>query len=84
MKRMFVYPQFHGLGIGRALADAVIERARQLNYARMLLDTSWRQKEAQALYRSYGFRDVAPYYDLPDDLRSWLVFMELPLDTVNR
>ena len=84
MKRMFVYPQFHGRGIGRALADAVIERARELNYRRMLLDTSWRQKEAQALYRSYGFRDVAPYYDLPDDLRSWLVFMERPLDDVNR
>jgi ribosomal protein S18 acetylase RimI-like enzyme len=45
----------------------------------MLLDTSIRQTEAQALYRGFGFRDIEPYYDLPDDLRNWLVFMELRL-----
>jgi hypothetical protein len=45
----------------------------------MLLDTSIRQGEAQALYRRLGFRDIAPDYDLPEALRDWLVFMELPL-----
>ena len=80
MKRMFVYPGFHGRGIGRALAAAVIREARDLGFRRMLLDTSIRQAEAQALYRSLGFRDVPPYYELSEDLRRWLVFMELPLD----
>jgi GNAT superfamily N-acetyltransferase len=80
MKRMFVYPMFHGQGIGRALAEAVIRDARAIGYGTMLLDTSIRQAEAQALYRRLGFRDIPPYYDLPDDLRNWLVFMELPLD----
>jgi putative acetyltransferase len=79
MKRMFVYPVFQGRGVGRALADAVIENARALGYRTMVLDTSIRQAEAQALYRRMGFRDIPPYYDLPDDLRDWLVFMELPL-----
>lgn len=79
MKRMFVYPEFHGLGIGRALADAVIEQARTLNYETILLDTSVKQGEAQALYRRCGFRRIGPYYDLPDDIRDWLVFMALPL-----
>ncbi|HEX6307764.1 MAG TPA: GNAT family N-acetyltransferase [Longimicrobiales bacterium] len=79
MKRMFVYPRFHGCGVGRALADAVIERARDLGYRSMVLDTSIRQPEAQALYRRLGFTDIPPYYDLPDDLRDWLVFMELQL-----
>ena len=37
------------------------------------------QKEAQALYARLGFRDTAPYYDMPDDLRRWLVFMERSL-----
>jgi ribosomal protein S18 acetylase RimI-like enzyme len=46
----------------------------------MLLDTSVRQKEAQALYQRVGFREVAPYYELSDDLRNWLVFMERSLD----
>jgi GNAT superfamily N-acetyltransferase len=79
MKRMFVYPERQGQGVGRALAEAVIRDARALGYRRMLLDTSIRQAEAQALYRRLGFRDIAPYYDLPAALRSWLVFMELPL-----
>lgn len=46
----------------------------------MLLDTSIRQAEAQALYRRLGFRDVAPYYELPEELRHWLVLMERSLD----
>jgi putative acetyltransferase len=79
MKRMFVYPERHGQGIGRALAEAVIADGRRLGYRTMVLDTSIRQAEAQALYRRLGFRDVAPYYDLPEELRNWLVFMELPL-----
>jgi putative acetyltransferase len=79
MKRMFVYPEYHGRGVGRALGEAVIEGARAAGYLSMRLDTSIRQAEAQALYRRLGFRDIAPYYELPQDLYSWLVFMELPL-----
>lgn len=76
---MFVYAQFHGRGVGRALAQAIVQEARQIGYARMRLDTGRRQVEAQGPYRSLGFEDIAPYYDLPDDMRAWLVFMELDL-----
>ncbi len=79
MKRMFVYTQFHGKGIGHALAEAVINEARALGYRTMRLDTSIRQDEAQHLYRRMGFKTIAPYYELSPDLRSWLVFMELAL-----
>jgi putative acetyltransferase len=79
MKRMFVYPQFHGMGVGAALAAAVIEAAREAGYGAMRLDTSIRQAEAQNLYRRFGFEVIPPYYDLPVQLREWLVFMELPL-----
>jgi putative acetyltransferase len=79
MKRMFVYPERQGHGVGRALAEALIQGARASGYQCMLLDTSIRQAEAQALYRRLGFRDIAPFYDLPEPLRNWLVFMELPL-----
>ncbi len=79
MKRMFVYPEHQGHGVGRALAEAVIRDARTIGYKRMLLDTSIRQSEALALYRRLGFRDIAPYYDLPEALRNWLVFMEMSL-----
>ncbi|HET9983458.1 MAG TPA: GNAT family N-acetyltransferase [Longimicrobiales bacterium] len=79
MKRMFVYEDLHGRGVGRALGLAVLEAARAAGYRRMLLDTSIRQIEAQTLYRRLGFRDIEPYYELPQELRDWLVFMELPL-----
>jgi putative acetyltransferase len=79
MKRMFVYPRFHGHGIGRVLGEAVLEAARASGYSVMRLDTSVRQAEAQALYRKLGFREIEPYYELPQALADWLVFMELEL-----
>ena len=79
MKRMFVYPEYHGRGVGRALGEAVLAAGRAAGYRTMLLDTSIRQAEAQALYRRLGFREVAPYYELSEDLRGWLVFMERSL-----
>ena len=79
MKRMFVYTQHHGKGVGRMLAEAIIVEARALGYRRMRLDTSIRQDEAKGLYSSVGFRTIEPYYELPEDLRNWLVFMELEL-----
>jgi ribosomal protein S18 acetylase RimI-like enzyme len=79
MKRLFVDSAAHGTGAGRALAEAIIERAKSLGYAKMMLDTGPRQVEAQGLYRKLGFREAESYYDMPSELRAWLVFMELDL-----
>ena len=79
MKRMFVYPQFHSQGIGRALAERLIGEARQSGYSCIRLDTGPKQVEAQTLYRSLGFKEIEPYYDVSDELKHWLLFMELCL-----
>ncbi|UVK37661.1 GNAT family N-acetyltransferase [Mesorhizobium sp. AR10] len=79
MKRMFVPVAFRGLGVGRALADQILADARSAGYRRMLLDTSIHQVEAMRLYEASGFRRIAPYYELPDDMKNWLVFFELKL-----
>ena len=79
MKRMFLYPEFHGRGVGQLLGRAIIGEAKAIGYRKMLLDTGPQQREAQALYRKLGFKDIEPYYELSDELRNWLVFMELEL-----
>lgn len=79
MKRMFVYPQFQGQGVGRALAEELIREAKKIGYDCIQLETGPKQVEARGLYRSLGFGEIPPYYDLPDNLKNWLTFMELSL-----
>lgn len=81
MKRMFVSPAARGRGVGRALGAELIRAARGQAYTSMYLDTSIRQAEALTLYRSFGFAEVEPYYDTPQPLRDWLVFLRLALET---
>jgi GNAT superfamily N-acetyltransferase len=83
MKRMFVPLQLHGKGVGRALAQAIVAQARAMGFKSMRLDTSIRQREAQALYKSLGFHPIEPYYPLSSELRSWLVFMEMQLQATD-
>jgi ribosomal protein S18 acetylase RimI-like enzyme len=79
MKRMFVRPQFQGQGVGRALAERLIASARATGYSLMRLDTGFLQVEAQTLYRSLGFREIEPYYPVPEAVRGGALFMELLL-----
>jgi putative acetyltransferase len=62
MKRLYLRPQFRGKGLGRALADRIIAEAQQIGYKRMRLDTVEPvMKDAVAMYRRLGFREIAPY-----------------------
>jgi GNAT superfamily N-acetyltransferase len=77
MKRLYLRSHFRGKGLGRALADRIIAEARQIGYHRMRLDTvEPAMKDAAAMYRKSGFREIAPYCPNP---MSGVIYMELEL-----
>ncbi len=76
MKRLFVRPEFQGRGLGKALAEKVVEGARHEGYRALRLDTLSTMETAVALYRKMGFVDIAPYTVNPVD---GAMFLELTL-----
>ena len=74
MKRLYVKPQFRGQGIGKTLAKKVIEKAKEIGYACMRIDTF--NEAAKTLFVSLGFYKIEPYRYNPIE---GVEFMELKL-----
>jgi GNAT superfamily N-acetyltransferase len=60
LKRMYVRAAYRGRGLAHSILDGVEERARQLGYRRLILETGWNQPEAQALYAAHDYTRVDP------------------------
>lgn len=65
MKRLYVRKAFRRFGLGRQLAEAVLDVARIEGYYCVLLDTLDDMEAARALYADLGFEEVEPYYHNP-------------------
>lgn len=77
MKRLYLSPKFRGKGVGKILAEFIINEARKIGYQKMRLDTiQANMQEAIVLYRQLGFNEIAAYRVNP---LPGVIFMELVL-----
>ena len=65
VKRMWIADSARGLGLGKKLLHALEERARSMGYRKVRLETNKALSEAQRLYRSFGYEELAPFNDEP-------------------
>ena len=61
IKRMYVAPAARRQGLGRRLLEALEDKARELGYVRIRLDTGNRQPHAQAMYERAGYHPIDNY-----------------------
>jgi GNAT superfamily N-acetyltransferase len=64
-KRLYVRPQFRGLGIGRALMEWVIAEARRAEYRELVGDTLPVMATALEMYDRMGFERIDAYSGVP-------------------
>ena len=76
MKRLYVLPEARSFGLGKMLAQAVIEAAKARGYSSLRLDTLSTMTTAANLYDRTGFRRIDPYYG---PTPPGTIFMELDL-----
>ena len=77
MKRLYVKPLYRGTGLGRLLAEKIVQLGIDKKYTRMQLDTLNSMQSAVGLYKSLGFVETDQYYNNP---HPEVVFFELTLD----
>ncbi len=78
MKRLYVRPEFRGKGLGKILAERIIGEAHQIGYKQLRLDTvEPLMRTAVKMYRTLGFREIAPYRPNPIE---GALYMEISLE----
>ena len=66
IKRMYVLPQYRGRGLARMLLGALEAEAKRLGFQRVRLDTGPKQSDAQHVYETSGYTQIANYNGNPD------------------
>lgn len=65
LKRLYVRKAFRRFGLGRQLAERMLDAARAAGYSCVLLDTLDEMEAARQLYVELGFKEIVPYYHNP-------------------
>ncbi|EFC35982.1 acetyltransferase [Naegleria gruberi] len=58
LRKMYLREEYRGKGLGRKLLERAIEKAKEMNYKQMELETASVLVEALALYEKFGFSRV--------------------------
>lgn len=67
VKRMYVRPQFRGLGLAKLMLDHLAAYARERGVGLLRLETGIHQSEAIGLYERMGFRSIPPFGEYKED-----------------
>lgn len=70
LKRMYVRPQYRGLGLARRVISHLANYTRAQGVDLLRLETGIYQHAAIALYEKVGFYRIAPFGEYTDDLLS--------------
>jgi len=70
LKRMYIRPQFRGLGLGKLMLNHLADHARGHGVRLLRLEAGSHQHEAIGLYEAMGFRRVAPFPPYREDTLS--------------
>ena len=67
VKRMYVRPQFRGLGLAKLMLNHLTDYARDRGVGLLRLETGIHQREAIGLYERMGFRRIPPFGQYKED-----------------
>jgi len=67
LKRMYVRPQFRGLGLGKLMLEHLTGYAREHGVGLLRLETGIYQREAIGLYEGFGFHQIPPFGEYKED-----------------
>jgi ribosomal protein S18 acetylase RimI-like enzyme len=65
IKRVWTAPSARGLGVAGRIMRQLEQRAAEMGFSAVRLDTNKSLTEAQALYRKLGYREIGRYNDNP-------------------
>lgn len=68
LRRMWLFPAYHGQGIGHRLAQELFAFAAAAGYRRICLSTSNVQQQAIRFYKRHGFYPIERYRDTDDEV----------------
>jgi len=58
IRKMYLLPEARGKGIGKWMVNFLIEKAKELNFQKLELETASVLLEAMELYKKFGFKEV--------------------------